>query len=99
MRQAEDLQQLLPPGVFVVKAFNTLSAYSIEKGMSLAEPKEVPMASDDALAKAVVAEIVSRLGLQGSDRGSLKMSGEIEDIPHSFFPTWKRPLIVSTLLW
>ena len=39
--QAEELQSLLPEGVTVVKAFNVLSAYTLENGGAMAEPKEV----------------------------------------------------------
>ena len=39
--QAEVLQSLMPEGVDVVKAFNVLSAYTLENGGAMSEPKEV----------------------------------------------------------
>ena len=39
--QAEYLQTLVPRGVTVVKAFNVLSAYALENGGGMSEPKEV----------------------------------------------------------
>ncbi|XP_042212141.1 metalloreductase STEAP4-like isoform X2 [Homarus americanus] len=94
--QAEHLQALVPSAT-VVKAFNVLSAYSLSKGIR--GSKEVPVCSDDNLARLLVCGIVKDLGLEPLDRGSLRNAREVEGIPFIFFREWKFAFIVSIIIW
>jgi len=91
--QAEYLQSLLPESV-VVKAFNVLSAYSLESG-GLQGSREVLMAGDDEEGKSVVRDVVRTCGFTPVDMGALRAAREVEDIPVRRFEEWKTPLIIS----
>ena len=70
--------QAAAPGAFVVKAFNVLSwEYMIDPSAS-GGPISVPLAGDDAAAKARVAELVESLDLHPIDLGSIDQSRWIE---------------------
>merc|ERR1711892_195305 len=97
MSQAENIQDLLPPGCVVVKCFNTLSAHELDSRGS--GGRELPLASDSREAKAVVSKLVERIGYRACDFGTLAISREIENIPLSLFPEWQKPLAISSLLW
>lgn len=94
--QAEHLQNLVP-SARVVKAFNVLSAYTLARGTR--GSKEVPVCSDDALARAVVCDVVRSLDLVPVDRGPLRNARLLEGIPLTFFPEWKFALIISLIIW
>ena len=98
LSQAEELQAMVGKGVTVVKAFNTLSAYEFENNIS-AGGRELPIAGSEQWAKDGVRELIQRMGYRATDLGNLKAAREIENIPLSFFPEWRAPLIVSSLLW
>merc|ERR1711997_503107 len=95
--QAEYLQSILPRSA-VVKAFNVLSAYALQSG-GIQGSKEVFYAGDVHAAKEEVAQLIRSLGFTPVDRGALRNSREIEDIPVQRFPLWKTPLIISSLLF
>lgn len=95
--QAEYLQSLLPKSA-VVKAFNVLSAYSLESS-GLQGSKEVYYAGDIHSAKEDVASLIRSLGFIPVDRGTLRAARKIEDIPVQRFPLWKTPLIISSILF
>jgi len=100
MSQAEQLQLTLPEGVHVVKAFNTISAYQLEQGPEGFVNHFVPVASDSQAAKEIVSQVLTKLGLNMVDYGTLASGAStIEQLPLSFFPQWKAPLAISTLLW
>merc|ERR1711884_81167 len=95
--QAEYLQTLLPRSA-VIKAFNVLSAYALESG-GLQGSKEVLYSGDVHSAKEEVNGLIRSMGFVPVDRGSLRNARDIEDIPVQRFPLWKRPLIVSLILF
>ncbi|MBU2667269.1 NADP oxidoreductase [Actinoplanes bogorensis] len=66
------------PGWRVVKALNTVSARMLQVREAAALPVSVPMAGDDAAAKARVGELVRDLGLDPVDAGGIAASREIE---------------------
>ncbi|KAK3852515.1 hypothetical protein Pcinc_040904 [Petrolisthes cinctipes] len=92
---AEQLQEKLPRS-YVIKAFNTVSAYVLQRG-DLHRGREVPICGNEVRARAKVCQLVKGMGLEAVDMGALINARHIESIPLSFFPTWKIPLIVSTL--
>ncbi|XP_071514240.1 metalloreductase STEAP4-like [Panulirus ornatus] len=94
--QAEHLQALVPTAR-VVKAFNVLSAYTLSRGIR--GSKEVPVCSDNDLARAVVCVIVRDLGFDPVDRGRLHNARQVEEIPFTFFPEWRFGFVVSVIVW
>lgn len=67
--------QALAPGARVVKAFNTLNYRTmIEPG----GPVTIPLAGNDAEAKAAVAELVSGMGLEPLDVGPIRAAQVLE---------------------
>lgn len=87
---AEYLAQLLP-GAKVVKAFNTVSAWSLQSG-TLDASRQVFVCSDDNEAKQMVMDIVRAIGLTPQDKGSLVAAKEIENYPLQLFPLWRLPV-------
>ncbi|XP_029307870.1 metalloreductase STEAP4 [Cottoperca gobio] len=90
---AEYLRRLIP-GAHVVKAFNTLSAWSLQNGPSDAN-RQVYLCGNDAEAKQAVSEIATKLGFAVVDKGSLSAARELEDFPLQLFPEWRLPLRVA----
>jgi len=90
--QAEYLAKLLPHSK-VVKAFNTLSAYSLTSG-GLQGSKQVMIAGDDVSARDIVARVVRGAGFTPVDLGCLSSARSIEDIPVSVFPLWRVPFYI-----
>ncbi|XP_029927346.1 metalloreductase STEAP4 [Myripristis murdjan] len=91
---AEYLQRLIP-GAFVVKAFNTLSAWALQNGPSDAN-RQVFLCGDSAEAKQQVSDVATRLSFSVVDRGSLSAARELEDFPLQLFPEWRLPLWIAT---
>ena len=98
LSQAEMLQDLLPPGVMVVKCFNTISAYELEN-QSFTPGQQVPIAGNESMGKEAVSALVERLGYHVLNMGSLEQARVIENIPLSFFPEWRKPFLISVVLW
>ena len=73
-----EIIQNAAPAAAVVKAFNTLNwRFMVEPGES-GGPVSIPLAGDSAEAKAVVAEIVSGMGLDPIDVGVLEHARWLE---------------------
>ncbi|WP_420593612.1 NADPH-dependent F420 reductase [Deinococcus sp.] len=66
------------PGARVVKAFNTIQAAHLESqgdtNKPLSQRRAIPMASDDAEAKAVVGQLIEEIGFAPVDNGDLEQS-------------------------
>ncbi|XP_040208335.1 metalloreductase STEAP4-like [Rana temporaria] len=86
---AEYLAQMLP-GAKVVKAFNTVSSWSLQSG-TLDASRQVFVCSDDNTAKQKVMDIARAIGLTPQDNGSLVAAKEIENYPLQLFPMWRLP--------
>nr|XP_019571948.1 PREDICTED: metalloreductase STEAP4 [Rhinolophus sinicus] len=93
---AEYLAQLVPRA-HVVKAFNTISAWSLQSG-ALDASRQVFVCGNDSKAKQRVVDIVRTLGLTPLDQGSLMAANEIENYPLQLFPMWKFPFYLSAAL-
>lgn len=90
---AELLQRMLP-GSYVVKGFNTLSAWSLQNGPSDAS-RQVQLCGNHTEAKLAVAEVATKLGFTVLDRGSLSAARNLEDFPLQLFPEWRLPLWIA----
>jgi predicted dinucleotide-binding enzyme len=69
---------LLAKGARVVKAFNTTGAENMAKAGSFPTRPLMPIAGDDADAKAIVRELAEALGFEAIDAGPLTMSRHLE---------------------
>ncbi|RXG73059.1 Metalloreductase STEAP1 [Armadillidium vulgare] len=94
---AAKLQKCLPKS-HVVKAFNTLSAYALLKGLTQGS-KEVPICSNNEEARNTIINLARNLGFTPVDFGPLSNAKKIEDIPLEFFPEWKLTLILGVCIW
>jgi predicted dinucleotide-binding enzyme len=72
--------QALAPGARVVKAFSTLGYYTMLDPSAAGGPVSVPIAGDDAAAKAKVAELTAGIGLEPVDVGPLRYAHVIEGL-------------------
>jgi 8-hydroxy-5-deazaflavin:NADPH oxidoreductase len=77
---AEEVQQLLPPGTPVVKAFNTTFAPTLVKGEVDGQPLDVLIAGDDEGAKQKVARLATDGGLRPIDVGPLRRAQQLEQL-------------------
>lgn len=73
-----ELVQRWQPGASVVKAFNTVGFHIIADPALANGPVSVPLAGDDAKAKARVAEIVRRFRLEPVDVGPMSSARVLE---------------------
>jgi len=76
---AEEIQALAP-GAMVVKAFNTLNYTIMEDPSRAGGPVTVPIAGNDAAAKARVARLVEDVGLEPLDVGPLQAAEYLEEM-------------------
>jgi len=92
---AEKLREIVPTGVHVAKAFNTLSSYSLE---DTRRSHIVRIACDDMDAVDKLSLVCARAGLTPVYEGKLSNARHLEKLPHRLFPTWHFPIIVSTVV-
>ena len=92
---AEKLQQMFPQSQ-VVKAFNTLSAYTLMTGYSTAN-LDVHIAGDDEDSVQTVLEVARRMGFNAVVWGNLQMAREMEASNAKLFTGWGTPLIVAAV--
>jgi NADPH-dependent F420 reductase len=77
---AEEVQQLLPEGTPVVKAFNTTFAPTVTAGEVAGQQLDVLIAGDDDEAKKKVSRLVSDAGLRPIDAGPLRRAEQLEHL-------------------
>jgi len=77
---AEEVQQLVPQGTPVVKAFNTTFAGTLAEGQAHGQQLDVFIAGDDQDAKQQVVELVSDGGLRPIDVGPLGRAQQLEQL-------------------
>lgn len=75
---AEEIARLVPVNTRVVKAFNTVFASALIDGNVNCSPLDVFLASDDAEAKATVAQLIEAGGLRPIDSGPLERARQLE---------------------
>ena len=77
---AEEVQQLVPEGTAVVKAFNTTFAGTLVEGEVAGQQLDVLLAGDDDEAKRKVSRLVSDSGLRPIDAGPLRRAQQLEQL-------------------
>jgi hypothetical protein len=77
---AEEVQQLVPEGTSVVKAFNTTFAPTLVAGEVAGQQLDVLIAGDDDEAKRKVSQLVSDGGLRAVDVGPLARAQQLEHL-------------------
>ena len=77
---AEEVQQLVPQGAPVVKAFNTTFAGTLVGGEVAGQQLDVLIAGDDDEAKRKVSQLVSDAGLRPVDVGPLRRAQQLEHL-------------------
>lgn len=90
---AEYLASLFPTCT-VVKAFNVISAWTLQAGPRDGN-RQVPICSDQPEAKRTVSELVHAMGFTPMDMGSLASAREVEAMPLRLLPGWKVPTILA----
>ena len=75
-----ELIQAAAPGARVVKAFNTLNVRQMIDPETAGGPITITLAGDDAEAKAVIAELVTGMGLEVADFGPLRYAHVLEEM-------------------
>ena len=75
---AEEVQQLVPQGTSVVKAFNTTFAGTLVEGAVAGQPLDVFLAGDDQAAKDTVKQFARDGGLRPVDVGPLALAHHVE---------------------
>ena len=78
----------LLPNSYVVKAFNTVSAWSMEKDIYGAS-RNVFVCGDNAASRKSVMQLAQDLGFMPVDRGRLRAANMLEKIPLQLFPGWR----------
>jgi 8-hydroxy-5-deazaflavin:NADPH oxidoreductase len=76
----EEIQQLVPQGAVVVKAFNTTFAGTLVAGEVSGQQLDVLIAGDDDNAKQKVSQLVSDGGLRPIDVGLLHRAQQLEQL-------------------
>jgi 8-hydroxy-5-deazaflavin:NADPH oxidoreductase len=77
---AEEVQQLVPQGTPIVKAFNTTFAGTLVPGEVGGQQLDVLIAGDDAAAKQKVSQLASDGGLRPVDVGPLSRAQQLEQL-------------------
>ncbi|XP_012500135.1 PREDICTED: metalloreductase STEAP3 isoform X2 [Propithecus coquereli] len=90
---AEYLASLFPTCT-VVKAFNVISAWTLQAGPRDGN-RQVPICGDQPDAKRAVSEMVHAMGFMPMDMGSLASAREVEAIPLRLLPGWKVPSLLA----
>lgn len=70
----------IAPRARIVKAFNTVGSHVMADAAAAGGPVTVPLVGDDAAAKAEVAQIVERMGLETIDLGPLRNARILEQL-------------------
>ncbi|XP_077009669.1 metalloreductase STEAP3 isoform X2 [Tamandua tetradactyla] len=90
---AEYLASLFPTCT-VVKAFNVISAWTLQAGPRDGN-RQVPICSDQPEAKHTVSELAHAMGFTPVDMGPLASARELEAMPLRLFPSWKVPALLA----
>ncbi|HPF25939.1 MAG TPA: NADPH-dependent F420 reductase [Steroidobacteraceae bacterium] len=75
-----ELIQQWAPGARVVKALNAIGAHVIAEPAAAGGPVTVPIAGNDAAAKATVAQMIQSLGFDVVDIGSMRHARHLESL-------------------
>lgn len=92
---AMHLQSLLSSSV-VVKALNTVSAYTLENG-AYGASRDTYVCGDDEERKRQVMQLLREIGLNPIDRGGIRSAVIIEKLPFRFFNGWGVAVTITFL--
>lgn len=93
---AERLAAVLPDSK-IVKAFNTVSAYSMESDAA-GDRRLVYICGEDAGSRDVVRQIAQGMRFVPIDCGGLLYARQLETLPHELMAGWLAPTIVSLII-
>lgn len=96
LSNAEQLQIAIPNAT-VVKGFNTIPAFLMEN-IAFGQSPCVVVASDDSIASDRVTSLAKSMGFESYNGGTLRTARHIESSNQSFFPKWRIPVIVTTII-
>jgi len=89
----------LAPHVQLVKALNTISAYTLADP-SLSHGVTAPLCGDDVAAKRCVSQLIMDLGMVPLDLGRLRTSAvALEALPFRLFPKWTTALLIGAVVF
>ncbi|XP_075886755.1 metalloreductase STEAP3 isoform X2 [Nelusetta ayraudi] len=94
---AEWLAEIFPDSR-VVKAFNVVSAWTLQAGAQDGNRK-VLVCSNCPQSKALLLQLARRLGFTPVDLGVLTASRHVEEVPLLLFPSWGGPVLTTFLLF
>ncbi|XP_033471964.1 metalloreductase STEAP3-like [Epinephelus lanceolatus] len=94
---AEQLADLFPEST-VVKGFNTISAWTLQRGPRDGS-RQIFLCSNSSKAKSLVMQLCRRMGFVPVDMGLLSSSLEIENLPLFLFPSWRLPVLCTLTLF
>ena len=94
---AEYLQKLVPCAK-VVKAFNVMSAYSMENDYNTSS-RNIFLAGNDENARALVANIARDMNFNAVDYGGIRAARRIEAHPLRLFMEWRGPIGFSVAIF
>ncbi|KAM9766996.1 metalloreductase STEAP3-like isoform 2-T3 [Menidia menidia] len=86
------------PESCVVKAFNTISAWTLQTGPRDGS-RQVFLCGDSPEAKNSVKQICQRTGFIPVDMGLLSSALELENLPLHLFPSWRVPVLATAGLF
>ena len=87
---ATQLATLLPRSN-IVKAFNTISAYTMQNDLYGAN-RNVYVCADDETNRKIIMQLAQELGFTPVERGRLRAANVLEKIPLQLFPAWRNAL-------
>ena len=87
------LQSLLSDS-YVVKAFNTISAWTMENDI-FGGGRNTYICGDNINARQIISQLASEMGFTAIDRGRLRAAEIVEKMPLQLFPEWRIALWIT----
>ena len=85
------------PNSFVMKALNTVSAYTLEHE-AYGASRDTFVCGDNDIKKKMLLNVLRVIGLNPIDKGRLPSAVMIESLPHRFFPNWGTATLITVLV-
>ena len=81
----------------MIKAFSTISAYSLESDVA-GERRQVYVSGNDRNAVDLVVQLAESIGFSAIRQGSLGAGQALEKTSHQLFVQWQKPLLVAAII-
>ena len=94
---AIQLSKLLPNS-YILKAFNTVSAWAMENDI-FGGSRETYICGDDRDGRQILSQLVIEMGFTPIDRGRLRAAEFIEKIPFRLFPEWRTAWLITLIVF